>query len=156
MLLARSDESKKRFYSMSAQINKERKQYYQALEKVQHNSEDSDITIWLEWFLNCLKNALLSSEKILKTVLTKADFWNKHTKTTLNERQKLMLNKLLDGNFVGKLQSSKWAKMCKCSQDTAIRDIKDLIEKGILQQEESGGRSTNYALKENDNNTNIS
>lgn len=156
MLLARSDESKKRFYSMSAQINKERKQYYQALEKVQHNSEDSDITIWLEWFLNCLKNALLSSEKILKTVLTKADFWNKHTKTTLNERQKLMLNKLLDGNFVGKLQSSKWAKICKCSQDTAIRDIKDLIEKGILQQEESGGRSTNYALKENDNNTNIS
>lgn len=147
MLLARSDESKRRFYSMSAQINKEKKKYYETLEKVQHRTVDSDITVWLEWFLKCLKSTILSSEKILKSVLTKAEFWNKHAKTTFNDRQKMMLNKLLDGDFTGKLQSSKWAKMCKCSQDTAIRDIKELMDKGILQQEEAGGRSTNYKLK---------
>jgi Fic family protein len=146
MLLARSDENKQRFYSMSAQINKERKKYYAAIEKVQHRTEDSDITVWLEWFLSCLKNALNASEKILQSVLQKADFWNKYAKTTINERQKLMLNKLLDNDFRGKLQSSKWAKICKCSQDTAIRDIKDLIEKDILTQEKSGGRNTSYKL----------
>ncbi len=148
MLLARSDESKQRFYSMSAQINKERKEYYEILEKTQQRTTDSDITLWLEWFLKCLKGAILSSDKILESVLTKAEFWNKHAKTSFNDRQKLMLNKLLDGDFVGKLQSSKWAKICKCSQDTAIRDIKDLIEKGILQQEEAGGRSTGYRMVE--------
>lgn len=153
MLLARSDESKQRFYSMSAQINKERKKYYDAIEKVQHRTEDSDITVWLEWFLNCLKNALLSSEKILQSVLYKANFWTRNAKLSFNERQIRMLNKLLDGNFRGKLQSSKWAKICKCSQDTAIRDIKDLINKGILQQEPVGGRSTNYKLIETDENT---
>jgi Fic family protein len=79
-------------------------------------------------------------------VLYKADFWNRNAKTTFNDRQIKMLNKLFDGDFRGKLQSSKWAKICKCSQDTAIRDIKDLIEKGILQQEQQGGRSTNYEL----------
>jgi Fic family protein len=145
MLLARSDESNQRFYSMSTQILKERKKYYEALEKTQH-SIDSDITVWLDWFLNCLKNALLASEKILQSVLYKADFWNRNAKTTFNDRQIKMLNKLFDGDFRGKLQSSKWAKICKCSQDTAIRDIKDLIEKGILQQEQQGGRSTNYEL----------
>ena len=148
MLLARSDESKQRFYSMSAQINKERKKYYDAIEKVQHQTEDSDITVWLEWFLNCLKNALLSSEKILQSVLHKANFWTRNAKLSCNERQIKMLNKLLDGDFRGKLQSSKWAKICKCSQDTAIRDIKDLINKGVLQQEQGGGRSTNYELVE--------
>ena len=146
MLLARSDESKQRFYSMSAQINKERKKYYNILEKTQHSS-DSDITWWLEWFLNCLKNALLASEKTLQSVLKKADFWTHNAETAFNERQINMLNKILDGDFRGKLQSSKWAKICKCSQDTAIRDIKDLIAKGILQQEQGGGRSTNYELK---------
>jgi Fic family protein len=148
MLLTRSDESKYRFYSMSAQINKERNRYYTVIEKVQRHTENSDITLWLEWFLTCLKNALNASEKILQSVLRKAEFWNKHAKTTFNERQKAMLNKLLDGNFRGKLQSSKWAKMCKCSQDTAIRDIKDLVEKGIFRQEEGGGRNTNYELTE--------
>jgi Fic family protein len=148
MLLARSDESKQRFYSMSAQINKERKKYDDAIEKVQHRTDDSDITVWLEWFLNCLKNALIASEKILQSVLHKANFWTNNAKLSFNERQKKMLNKLLDGDFRGKLQSSKWAKICKCSQDTAIRDIKDLIDKGILRQEESGGRSTNYELIE--------
>jgi Fic family protein len=151
MLLARSDESKQRFYSMSAQINKERKKYYDAIEKVQHQTEDSDITVWLDWFLNCLKNALIASEKILQSVLYKANFWTNNAKITFNERQKKMLNKLLDDDFRGKLQSSKWAKICKCSQDTAIRDIKDLIEKGILRQEEGGGRNTNYELVERTN-----
>ena len=146
MLLARSDDSKQRFYSMSAQILKERKKYYEVLEKTQH-SLNSDITIWLDWFLNCLKNAFLASEKILQSVLHKADFWRENAKTTFNDRQIKMLNKLFDGDFRGNLQSSKWAKICKCSQDTAIRDIKDLIEKGILQQEQQGGRSTNYELK---------
>jgi Fic family protein len=145
MLLARSDENKQRFYSMSAQILKERKKYYEVLKKAQH-STNSDITVWLDWFLNCLKNALLASEKILQSVLYKSDFWNRNAKTTFNDRQIKMLNKLLDGDFRGKLQSSKWAKICKCSQDTAIRDIKDLIEKRILQQEQQGGRSTNYEL----------
>jgi Fic family protein len=147
MLLARSDKSRRRFYSMTAQINKERKKYYEALEKTQRNNPESDITHWLKWFLKCLKNAILSSEKTLERIMIKAEFWTQHAKTSFNDRQKLMLNKLLDGNFVGKLQSSKWAKICKCSQDTAIRDIKDLIEKGILQQQESGGRSTNYELR---------
>jgi len=145
MLLTRSDENKQRFYSMSAQILKERKKYYEALEKTQH-STNSDITDWLDWFLNCLKNALIASEKILQSVLHKADFWNENAKTTFNDRQIKILNKLLDGEFRGKLQSSKWAKICKCSQDTAIRDIKDLMEKGILRQEQQGGRSTNYEL----------
>ncbi|MDR0830873.1 MAG: Fic family protein [Prevotellaceae bacterium] len=151
MLLARSDESKQRFYSMSAQINKERKKYYDAIEKVQHRTEDSDITVWLEWFLNCLKNALIASEKILQSVLHKANFWTRNVKLSFNERQIKMLNKLLDGDFRGKLQSSKWAKICKCSQDTATRDIKDLIDKSILKQEQGGGRSTNYELIETDN-----
>jgi Fic family protein len=145
MLLTHSDESKQRFYSMSAQILKERKKYYEMLEKTQH-SINSDITVWLDWFLNCLKNALLASEKILQSILNKADFWSKNAKTTFNNRQIKMLNKLLDDDFRGKLQSSKWAKICKCSQDTAIRDIKDLIEKGILKQDQQGGRSTNYEL----------
>ena len=149
MLLARSDESKQRFYSMSAQILKEHKKYYEVLEKTQH-SINSDITTWLDWFLNCLKNALLASEEILQKVLYKANFWNRNAKTTFNDRQIKILNKLLDGDFQGNLQSSKWAKICKCSQDTAIRDIKDLIEKSILQQEKQGGRSTNYDLIKNE------
>jgi Fic family protein len=146
MLLARGDESPKRFYSMSNQILTERKKYYAALEKSQHG--EIDITHWLNWFLSCLKRALLSSEEILKNILRKADFWNRHSQTSLNDRQQLMLNKLLNG-FKGKLQSSKWAKITKCSTDTALRDIKDLIEKGILRQEEFGGRSTNYELINN-------
>lgn len=145
MLLARSDRSQQRFYSMSMQINKERKAYYAAIEKTQHQTEDSDLTLWLEWFLNCLKNAILWSEHTLQSVMGKANFWLHHSQIAFNERQIKMLNKLLDGDFRGKLQSSKWAKMCKCSQDTATRDLKDLVQKGILVQEE-GGRNTNYVL----------
>jgi Fic family protein len=150
MLLARSDGSSQRFYSMSNQILKERKKYYSALKKTQHG--DSDITLWLNWFLNCLKNSLLNTETVLKHVFRKADFWGKHKNTQLNKRQQLIINKLLDG-FYGKLTSSKWAKMTKISSDTALRDIKDLIEKGILKQDEVGGRSTNYELVIEDKNT---
>jgi len=143
LLLARSEESSQRFYSLSNQILSEKKMYYQTLQKVQHSS--GDITEWLDWFLNCLYRVLVNTEETLKRVLQKADFWDEHKETVLNSRQRLMLNKLLDG-FDGKLKSSKWAKITKCSADTALRDIKDLIEKRILQQEDSGGRSTNYEL----------
>ncbi|MDR1755425.1 MAG: Fic family protein [Culturomica sp.] len=141
--LARSDGSSQRFYSMSNQILAERKKYYEALEKTQ--SSDGDITLWLEWFLSCLERALLGSEGILNAVLVKARFWEQHRETELNARQRLMLNKLLDG-FDGKLTSSKWAKITKSSPDTALRDIQDLIIKGILRKEAQGGRSTNYEL----------
>lgn len=143
MLLAQDDKSTQRFYSMSAQIRIERKQYYDILEKTQKG--DLEITPWILWFLSCLKNALVATQSILTAVLFKADFWNKHSTTLLNERQKKLLNKILDG-FDGKLTSSKWAKIAKCSKDSAIRDINDLIEKGILQKETAGGRSTNYEL----------
>ena len=143
MFLARSENSAQRFYSLSNQLLTEKKAYYAILQKVQHS--DGDITEWLDWFLHCLYCALISTEETLKRVLYKADFWDKHKETILNSRQRLMLNKLLDG-FEGKLKTSKWAKIAKCSPDTALRDIKDLIEKEILKQEESGGRSTNYEL----------
>lgn len=144
MLLAQSDRSSQRFYSMSAQIRVERKQYYEILEKTQKG--DLDITDWIKWFLGCLINALKSTDIILNRVLFKADFWNRHLKTVMNERQKKLLNKILDG-FEGKLTSSKWAKIAKCSKDTAIRDINDLMNKDILKKKEAGGRSTNYELK---------
>lgn len=145
MLLAQSEQSKERYYSMSQQILLERKQYYEILQKSQYST--GDITSWILWFLNCLKNALLSTEFTLLKVVRKTEFWRMHESTVLNPRQRLVLNKLLDG-FEGKLKSSKWAKLAKCSPDTALRDIKDLIEKGILHQEQSGGRSTNYELKD--------
>jgi Fic family protein len=143
LLLTRAEKSQERFYSMSGQILIERKRYYEVLQKVQHSN--GDITEWLEWFLQCLKNALIETKVILQKILSKARFWKIHEHTVLNERQRLIINKLLDG-FEGKLQSSKWAKIAKCSPDTALRDIKDLMEKGILQQEQAGGRSTNYDL----------
>ncbi|MDH8702115.1 Fic family protein [Dysgonomonadaceae bacterium PH5-43] len=143
LLLARSDDTTQRFYSLSSQILIEKKVYYETLQKVQYS--DGDITEWLDWFLNCLYRSLLTAEETLQKVLQKVSFWDKHKDTELNARQRLMLNKLLDG-FDGKLKTSKWAKITKSSADTALRDIKDLIEKGILKQEEAGGRSTNYEL----------
>jgi Fic family protein len=145
MQLTRSDESPLRYYSMSNQIMIERKQYYEVLQKVQHSQ--GDITEWILWFLHCLKSALLETEHTLQKILYKAKFWDVHQHTSMNERQRFMLNKLLDG-FEGKLKTSKWAKINKCSADTALRDIKDLIEKGVLKQENEGGRSTNYELVE--------
>jgi Fic family protein len=141
--LARADRTAQRFYSMSAQIRKERNAYYTVLEKTQKGS--LDITDWLEWFLLCINRSLNASEEILSRVLKKAAFWKEHEKTIFNNRQILMLNKLLDG-LEGKLTSSKWAKMAKSSQDTALRDIQDLHEKKVLIKEDAGGRSTSYVL----------
>lgn len=143
MLLARSDNTSQRFYSVSNPILEERKVYYDILEKTQRG--DGDITNWLLWFLSCLEKALINTEKILESTIVKAKFWEQHSQTSLNNRQRIMLNKLLDG-FDGKLTSSKWAKITKTSPDTALRDIQDLISKGILQKEAQGGRSTNYEL----------
>ena len=145
LMLARADGTTERYYSMSSQILIERKQYYEILQRVQHSS--GDITDWLDWFLHCLKNSILATEITLQKTLQKTEFWKIHENTEFNERQRLVLNKLFDG-FDGKLKSSKWAKIAKCSPDSALRDIKDLIDKGILQQEKQGGRSTNYELIE--------
>ena len=145
MMLARSENGSERFYSLSKQILQDKNLYYETLKTEQHS--DGDITQWLLWFLNCLKHALLETEESMQNVLRKAKFWEKHRETPINERQRLMINKLFD-DFFGKLTSSKWAKITKTSSDTALRDIKDLIEKGILRQEEEGGRSANYTLQE--------
>lgn len=130
---------------MSAQIQLERKQYYDILEKTQNG--DLDITEWLEWFLGCLNRALSAAETTLNSVLKKSRYWTFLNRKNLTERQKLMLNKLLDG-FEGKLNTSKWAKITKVSTDTALRDIQDLVEQGVLEKEDSGGRSTSYCLVE--------
>jgi Fic family protein len=143
MVLARSEQSPLRFYSMSAQIRTERKTYYDTLEKTQKGG--LDITSWLEWFLGCLDRAFDGTEETLGSVLHKARFWERYADTSLNDRQRLMLNKLLD-RFEGKLTSSKWAKIVKCSQDTALRDILGLVDHGILAKDASGGRSTSYSL----------
>jgi Fic family protein len=145
MLLARSDGSNQRFYSMSAQIRKERNAYYDILEKTQKSS--LDITAWLDWFLNCLDRAFIATDETLAIVLKKAKFWDKNSSISFNDRQKIILKKLLDG-FDGKLTSSKWAKIAKCSSDTAVRDINDLLRTGVLAKEASGGRSTSYVLKD--------
>jgi Fic family protein len=143
MTLARSEQSSQRFYSMSAQIRTERKIYYEMLEKTQKGG--LDVTPWLEWFLGCLDRAFEGTEETLGSVLQKARFWEAHAATPLNDRQRLIINKLLDG-FEGKLTSSKWAKIAKCSQDTALRDILDLVKQGILVKDAAGGRSTSYSL----------
>ena len=143
--LARSEGSSQRFYSMSSQIRIERTTYYDILEKTQKSS--LDVTDWMEWFLDCLGRAISGTESTLAAVIRKAHFWEKNDRKTINERQKLMLNKLLDG-FEGKLTSTKWAKIAKCSQDTAQRDIQGLIGQGMLVKDAAGGRSTSYSLGE--------
>ncbi len=143
--LARSEGSTRRFYSMSAQIREERTAYYDVLELTQKDS--LDITDWLKWFLDCLGRALEGSAGQLASVLAKERFWKTHAGLPLNARQRLMLNKLLDG-FEGKLTTTKWSKLADCSQDTAHRDIVDLIEKGALLQDAAGGRSTSYSLRQ--------
>lgn len=141
--LSRADNTAQRFYSMSAQIRKERAAYYAILEKTQQGT--TDVTAWLEWFLHCLDGALAATDETLNLVLRKARFWERHAETTFNGRQVLLLNKLLDG-FEGKLTSTKWAKMAKISQDTALRDIQNLIDRDVLMKEPSGGRSTGYVI----------
>jgi Fic family protein len=143
MALARSEKSSQRFYSMSAQIRLERKAYYDTLEKTQKGG--LDITPWLEWFLGCLDRAIEGAEGVLAGIFHKARFWESRTKKPFNERQRSILNRLFDG-LEGKLTTSKWAKLAKCSQDTALRDIDDLVKRGVLVKEPGGGRSTSYAL----------
>lgn len=143
MVLARSENSQQRFYSMSAQIRHERKAYYQVLEECQKGS--LDITTWIEWFLDCMQHAIIASEETLQMVMSKARFWALHQAEPFNDRQRDMINRILNG-FYGKLTSSKWAKLTKCSQDTALRDINDLLQRQILKKEEAGGRSTHYQL----------
>ena len=143
MILAQSDNQSTRFYSMSTQIRNERKHYYDILELTQKGG--LDISDWLEWFLECLLNALKSSEILLGKVIFKHHFWIKNALRLENDRQKKILNILLDG-FDGKLTTTKWSRIGKCSQDTALRDIQDLMEKQILYKLPGGGRSTGYDL----------
>lgn len=144
MQLARADGDEQRFYSMSAQIRLDRTAYYNMLEKTQKGT--LDITAWLLWYLNCFDRALNATDQSLKKIMSKTKFWDKHQKTNINERQRLMINKLFEG-FNGNLTSTKWAKIAKCSTDTALRDVNDLIKKKVLKKEEGGGRSTSYVLK---------
>ena len=143
MFLAKSEDSPQRFYSMSAQISTERNDYYNILESTQKSS--LDITKWLDWFLSCLDRALANSESILAVVLKKTTFWETHMHVNLNDRQRKVINRLLDG-FEGNLTSSKWSAIAKCSQDTASRDIDDLLKNKILKKNPGGGRNTSYSL----------
>jgi Fic family protein len=148
MVLARSENSPQRFYSMSAQVRQERAAYYRILEQTQHGG--LDITPWMEWFLACLGRAIDGAQTALGSVLAKARFWERTQGIDLNQRQRLVLNRFLDGykgdGFQGNLTTSKYAALAKCSQDTAHRDIAALIERGVLVQNPKGGRSTSYNL----------
>jgi Fic family protein len=143
MAFARSEKSMQRFYSMSAQIRLERTAYYDVLETTQKGT--MDVTPWMEWFLGCLGRAIEGAQATLATVLSKARFWETFADVSINDRQRLVLNWLLDG-FEGKLTTSKWAKLAKSSHDTALRDILALVEHGILVRNPEGGRSTSYDL----------
>ncbi len=143
LLLARSEQSVQRFYSISAQIQRERKTYYDVLERCQKGT--LDITPWIAWFLGCMRQAMTASDQTLSAALVKARFWEAQRQATFNPRQQLLLNRLLDG-FEGKLTSSKWAKIAHTSQDTAQRDINDLLARHILVKDSAGGRSTSYRL----------
>jgi Fic family protein len=145
MALARSESSPQRFYSMSAQIRQERGAYYDILEQTQQGT--MSITPWMEWFLACLGRAIEGTQTTLAAVLAKARFWEAVAGVAVNDRQRLVLNRLLNG-FEGKLTTSKYAKLAKCSPDTALRDILSLVERGILVRNLEGGRSTSYSLAE--------
>ena len=144
MALARSEKTPQRFYSMSAQICRERNDYYDMFKRVQKG--DLDITPWIIWFVGCLERAIQGSESVIGVVFAKRRFWERLAGVSLNERECMMLNKLLDG-FTGKLTTAKWASIAKCSHDTALRDIHDLMNKQILVADHAGGRSTSYALR---------
>lgn len=145
MLLARLDEDPARYYSMSSEINRNKKAYYDILERTQKGN--LDITEWLLWFIRCLENAIQRASGVVENTLHKSVYWERFRNTEINERQRKVINRLWDG-FDGKLTSSKWAKICGCSQDTALRDINDLIDKGMLRNSGEGGRSANYLLPE--------
>jgi Fic family protein len=150
LALARSEKSAQRFYSMSAQIRQERAAYYNVLETTQKGT--LDITPWMEWFLGCLGRAIEGAQATLATVLAKARFWETFADVSINDRQRLVLNRLLDG-FEGKLTTSKWSTLAKCSHDTALRDIVALVERGILVRNLEGGRSTSYDLASSSDST---
>jgi len=143
--LAHSEQSPRRYYSMSAQIRRERNEYYDLLERTQKGT--LDVTDWLLWFLGCMDRSIAGAESSLAGALRKDRFWSRYGAAVTNERQWMILNKLTDGALEGKLRSSTWAKMTKCSQDTAGRDIQALIDAGILVKDAAGGRSTSYSLK---------
>ncbi len=143
MALARADGTSNRFYSMSRQLEKERKEYYAQLERQQKGS--LDITSWLSWFLSCFSHAVDHAEGTLSSVLFKAALWNRINQAPVNQRQRLIINRLLD-NFKGHMTTSKYAKIAKCSSDTALRDIRELVVRHILIQNPGGGRSTSYRL----------
>jgi Fic family protein len=143
MALARSENSSERFYSMSAQIRQERTAYYEILQRTQHGT--MDVTPWMEWFVDCMGRAIDGAQTTLGSVMAKAHFWESVQGIPLSERQNLVLNRLLEG-FEGKLTTSKYAKLAKCSEDTALRDISYLVERGILLRGSERGRSTNYTL----------
>lgn len=143
MALSRSESSRRRFYSMSSQIRRDRNAYHGLLESTQKGS--ADITRWQKWFLGCLSRAIEGADDTLGVILAKARFWERFAKEPLNERQIAILNRVLDG-IEGKLTTSRWAKMAKCSQDTAYRDMLDLVRRGALQKDAGGGRSTSYSL----------
>ena len=145
MLLSRADHTGKRYDSLSSQILQNRKAYYDNLEHAQKGG--MDVTEWVAWFLSTLKDAINASLTKTENVVRKRQFWNRHEQTPFNERQRKMLNRLFDG-FEGKLNSSKWYKICHCSQDTATRDLNDLVNKGVLRKTDDGGRNTNYELNE--------
>jgi Fic family protein len=145
MSLARSEKSSQRFYSLSSQIRQERAAYYEILEATQKRT--TNVTPWLDWFIGCTSRAIESAQSTLANVFAKGIFWNSFSKVNVNERQRLMLNRLFDG-FEGKLTTEKWQKVTKSSQRTAVRDIQDLVEKGALVQNPEGGRSTSYRLAE--------
>lgn len=144
MALARADRTPQRFYSLSAQLQRERKDYYDQLEATQKGT--LDVTAWLAWFLGCLLRAVLGADDTLANVLGKAQFWQRCAGTPMNERQVKLVNRLLDG-FEGKLTTAKWGSIAKCSTDTALRDITELLARGVLRKLEGGGRSTGYELK---------
>ncbi len=147
MTLARSEKSSQRFYSMSAQIRVERKQYYDILERTQNGS--MNVTPWMEWFLGCLGRAIDGAQTALAAVLDKARFWESVAGVSFNDRQRAMLNRLLEG-IEGPLTNAKWAKMAKCSADTALRDLQYLVEQGVVVRGEAGGRSTSYSIASRD------
>jgi len=149
MVLSRADGSKERFYSMSSGIESERKEYYIQLESAQRGS--LDITSWLAWFLGCLDRAIEAADTMLGSVLYKARLWQRINTKPVNERQRKVINRMLEHNWQGHLNTSKYAKLANCSNDTALRDIRELLESGILMKNEGGGRSTSYRLADQDN-----
>jgi len=144
MALARADGTADRFYSLSAQIERERKAYYDHLEHQQRS--EPDITDWISWFLDCLGRAITNAETALSKVLLKAELWKKINQNPVNDRQRTIINRMLEDGFTGFMNTSKYAKLAKCSNDTALRDIQDLVSRGIFLKNEGGGRNTSYRL----------